>query len=139
MKIKQTLCAVAIVSLLSSAVYAAGDVAAGTAVAPPVVGGAIVDITATAILATGYRATKLIGSDIYNEVGDNIGTIDDFIIGSDNSVSFAVISVGGFLGMGDRLVAVPASLFTSNDKGQVVFPNGKKDDLKALPEFRYTE
>ncbi len=105
----------------------------------PVVGGAIVDITATAILATGYRATKLIGSDIYNEVGDNIGTIDDFIIGSDNSVSFAVISVGGFLGMGDRLVAVPASLFTSNDKGQVVFPNGKKDDLKALPEFRYTE
>ena len=105
----------------------------------PVVGGAIVDITATAILATGYRATKLIGSDIHNEIGDNIGTIDDFIIGSDNSVSFAVISVGGFLGMGDRLVAVPASLFTSNDKGQVVFPNGKKDDLKALPEFRYTE
>ncbi len=50
-----------------------------------------------------------------------------------------VISVGGFLGIGDRLVAVPATLFTSNKKGQVVFPNGKKEDLEALPEFKYTK
>jgi len=139
MKLKQTLCAIAIASLLSSTAYAAGDAAAGTAVAPPVVGGAIVDITATAIMATGYRATELIDADIYNKEGDKIGVIDDFIVSSDNNISLAVISVGGFLGIGDRLVAVPASLFETNARGNIVLPNGNKDDLNALPEFRYTQ
>ena len=139
MKLKQTLCAIAIASLLSSTAYAAGDTAAGTAVAPPVVGGAIVDITATAIMATGYRATELIDADIYNKEGDKIGVIDDFIVSSDNNISLAVISVGGFLGIGDRLVAVPASLLETNARGNIVLPNGNKDDLNALPEFRYTQ
>ena len=115
MKFNQIVCAVAIATFLSSSVYAAEG------------------------KASGYRATKLIGSDIYNKEGEKIGEVDDFIIGSDDNVSFAVISVGGFLGIGDRLVAVPANLFTSNEKGQVVFPNGNKDDLVALPEFKYAQ
>jgi sporulation protein YlmC with PRC-barrel domain len=140
MKFNQIVCAVAMASFLSSSLYAAEaeeKASSETAVVPPVVGGAIVDITATAVLATGYRATKLIGSNIYNKEGEKIGEVDDFIIGSDNNVSLAVISVGGFLRIGNRLVAVPANLFTSNEKGQVVFPNGNKDDLVALPEFKY--
>jgi hypothetical protein len=41
--------------------------------------------------------------------------------------------------MGDRKVAVPASMFTSNEQAQAVLPNVSKDQLDALPEFLYTK
>ena len=105
----------------------------------PVVGGAIIAINVDVVATTGYRASQLLGSAIYNDQGKKIGKIDDFIVGSGAKVSIAVIAVGGFLGMGERLVAVPASLFKSNDKGQTVLPGASKDTLEALPEFRYAK
>ena len=105
----------------------------------PVVGGAIIAINVDVVATTGYRASQLLGSAIYNDQGKKIGTIDDFIVGSGAKVSIAVIAVGGFLGMGERLVAVPASLFKSNDKGQTVLPGVTEDKLEALPEFRYAK
>ena len=105
----------------------------------PVVGGAVMAVNVDIVATTGYRASKLLGSDIYNDKGDKIGVLDDFIVGSDANVSVAVISVGGFLGMGDRKVAVPASLFESNQKGQTVLPDATADQLKALPEFLYAK
>lgn len=105
----------------------------------PVVGGAVIAINVDVVATTGYRATKLLGSDIYNEQGENIGKLDDFIVGSDASVSIAIIAVGGFLGVGARMVAVPASMLTGNEKGQTVLPNATKEKLEALPEFRYAK
>lgn len=105
----------------------------------PVVGGTIVAINVDVVATTGYRASALLGSDIYNDQGENIGKLDDFIVGSDAKVSVAVVAVGGFLGVGARMVAVPASLFESNDKGQTVLPGATKDKLEALPEFRYAK
>ena len=105
----------------------------------PVVGGAVMAVNVDIVATSGYRASKLLGSDIYNNKGDKIGVLDDFIVGSDANVSVAVISVGGFLGMGDRKVAVPASLFTSNQKGQTVLPDASADQLNALPEFLYAK
>jgi len=105
----------------------------------PVVGGAVMAVNVDIVATTGYRASRLLGSDIYNDKGDKIGVLDDFIVGSDANISVAVISVGGFLGMGDRKVAVPASLFTSNQKGQTVLPNATADQLNALPEFLYAK
>lgn len=105
----------------------------------PVVGGAIVAINVDVVATTGYRATKLLGSKIYNEKGEKIGKLDDFIVGSDAEVSIAVIEVGGFLGMGGRMVAVPATLFESNKQGQTVLPGVTKDKLEALPEFHYAQ
>ena len=92
-----------------------------------------VDIVAT----TGYRASKLLKSDIYNDKGEKIGKLDDFIVGSEEKVSVAVIAVGGFLGVGARMVAVAADLFESNAQGQVVLPGATRDRLKALPAFQY--
>ena len=114
-------------------------VAETSAVAAPIVGGSTIGIEITKIMATGYRASKLIGSNVYNQKAEKIGNVDDIIISSDNSVSFAVISVGGFLGMGSRHVAVPASLFKANEKGQVILPKASKDELMALPEFQYVK
>ena len=105
----------------------------------PVVGGAIVAVNVEVVATTGYRASKLLGSDVYNDQGQKIGKLDDFIVGSEAEVSVAVVSVGGFLGMGSRLVAVPATLVESNDQGQVVLPGATKEMLKGLPAFQYAK
>jgi len=105
----------------------------------PVVGGSIMSVNVDVVSTTGYRASQLLGSDIYNDKGESIGKLDDFIVGSDASVSVAVLGVGGFLGVGARLVAVPAVLLESNEKGQVVLPGATKDQLEALPAFNYAK
>jgi hypothetical protein len=111
----------------------------------PVVGGSVFAVNVEMVATTGYRASKLPGADIYNDQGDRndpgdkIGVLDDFIVGSDANISVAVVSVGGFLGMGDRKVAVPASMFSSNEKGQTVLPDVTTDQLEALPEFLYAK
>lgn len=56
-----------------------------------------------------WRSGKLVGATVYNDEGDSIGTIDDLLIGDDGKISNAVISVGGFLGLGSKLVEVPFS------------------------------
>jgi sporulation protein YlmC with PRC-barrel domain len=87
-------------------------------------------------LADGYRASKLVGTAVKNSAGDSIGKIDDLIVSRNDKVLYAVLSVGGFLGMGSKLVAVPyASLQVAKDN--LVLPTGTKDQLKALPEFKY--
>ncbi|HEY1997554.1 PRC-barrel domain-containing protein [Paraburkholderia sp.] len=88
-------------------------------------------------LAAGYRASKLAGASVYNRNKDEIGTFDDLIVspGGDRS-AYAVLSVGGFLGMGKHLVAVPfADLQIDNRK--VILPDASKKSLEALPEFKY--
>lgn len=89
-------------------------------------------------LATGYRASKIEGSSVYNSNKETIGTIDDLIIGPTNPVPYLILSVGGFLGMGTHLVAVPFGSVQIVDK-QIRLPGATKESLKALPEFRYTQ
>jgi sporulation protein YlmC with PRC-barrel domain len=103
----------------------------------PVVGGTLAAVNVDIVATTGYRATKLLGSDVYNGQGEKIGRLDDFIVGSDEKVSVAVVAVGGFLGMGARMVAVPATNFETNDNGQLVLPGATEEKLKALPAFQY--
>jgi hypothetical protein len=83
-----------------------------------------------------WRGSKIIGAAVTNENNDSIGKIDDLLIGRSDSVLYAVLSVGGFLGMGNKMVVVPyTSLKVSGDK--FIVPGGSKDALKALPEFKY--
>jgi hypothetical protein len=60
-----------------------------------------------ASLATGYRTSKVVGSTVVNETNQTVGTIDDLIVTPTEKVPFAVLSVGGFLGMGTKYVVVP--------------------------------
>jgi hypothetical protein len=90
-----------------------------------------------ASLATGYRTSKVVGSTVVNEANENVGTIDDLIVTPTEKVPFAVLSVGGFLGMGSKYVVVPFSSLQVKDK-QMVLPGATKDSLKALPEFKYS-
>lgn len=61
-------------------------------------------------LATGYRTSKVVGSTVVNEANETVGTIDDLIVTPTEKVPFAVLSVGGFLGMGTKYVVVPFQL-----------------------------
>src|ERR1700738_2403425 len=91
-----------------------------------------------ASLTTGYRTSKVVGSSVVNEANETVGTIDDLIVTPSEKVPFAVLSVGGFLGMGTKYVVVPyTSLQVRNKK--MVLPGATKDSLKALPEFKYAD
>lgn len=105
----------------------------------PVVGGAIMAVNVDVVATSGYRASKLLGKPVYNNQGEKIGTLDEIIIGSDQMVSVGIVSVGGFLGVGSRDVAVPALLFERNEKGQTVLPDATKEVLMALPKFLYAD
>jgi hypothetical protein len=87
-------------------------------------------------VATGYRTSKVVGSTVVNEANETVGTIDDLIVTPNEKVPFAVLSVGGFLGMGTKYVVVPFSALQVKDK-QVVLLGATKDSLKGLPEFKY--
>jgi hypothetical protein len=54
-----------------------------------------------------WRAGRVIGQTVYNDNGQSIGTIDELLMDDSGKVTQAVISVGGFLGIGSKLVAVP--------------------------------
>jgi sporulation protein YlmC with PRC-barrel domain len=89
-------------------------------------------------LAEAYRASKLIGASVVNDKDEKIGSVDDLIVTPTDRMLFAVISVGGFLGINGRLVAVPYSSLTVDDKGRkVMLPGASKDALNKLPAFHY--
>ena len=59
--------------------------------------------------ADGHLATNMIGESVYNGTGDtaeNIGDVNDIVIGNDGRVQSVVVGVGGFLGIGEKNVAV---------------------------------
>jgi sporulation protein YlmC with PRC-barrel domain len=90
--------------LLASAAFAAEDNAT-TAASPPA---AAMQSSASSTSFTGdWRASKVVGLNVYNEKNENVGSINDLLMDKSGGIKAAVISVGGFLGMGARLVAVP--------------------------------
>ena len=94
----------------------------------------VVDV---AVVGKGYRTSKLTGREVVNDRNEDIGEIDDFIIGRDK-VLFTIVQVGGFLGLGSHLVAVPyKSLDLESQKGKIVLRGASKEQLKKLPEFSY--
>jgi hypothetical protein len=89
-------------------------------------------------LTRGWSAKKqILGKPVYNAQDERVGEVEDLIIAPDKSLSYAIISVGGFLGLGTSYVAVPVSQF-NNDSGKIVLPGATKDTLKAMPPFVYS-
>jgi hypothetical protein len=89
------------------------------------------------VVGQGYRASKLMGTSVTNEKNEKIGTLSDLVVARDRLL-FAVLEVGGFLGMGAHLVAVPYETLVINDEGRDIrLPGASKDELKKLPEVRF--
>ena len=87
-------------------------------------------------LSAGYRSSKVVGSAVVNDANETIGKIDDLLVSPDGKQPYAVLSIGGFLGMGTHLVVVPYDALKVVDK-KIVLPGGTKSGLKMLPEFKY--
>ena len=87
----------------------------------------------------GWSAKKdIIGKAVYNDNNEKIGDVNDMIFSRNNSASFVVIGVGGFLGMGEHDVAVPLSRI-KHDNDKLILAGATKEALKKMPEFRYAK
>ena len=89
-------------------------------------------------VAAGYRASKVVGSSVANDANQTIGKIDDLLVTRDGKEPYAVLSVGGFLGMGTRMVVIRYDSLKFADN-KIVLPGGTKDGLKMLPAFQYSK
>jgi sporulation protein YlmC with PRC-barrel domain len=126
-----------------------------------------------------WRTSKVVGLNVYNDQNQSIGSINDLLMDKGGNVKAAVISVGGFLGVGSHLVAIPyekvkfvnepvaytgvansapasgstrpssttttgaATTSAPPAKANPWYPdhaiyNATKDELKAMPEFKYS-
>lgn len=83
---------------------------------------------------TAIRATRAVGTDVYNLDGERIGKVEDVILDkTENAIMFAVVGFGGFLGMGEKFHPVPwATLDYDQDKNGYVVPF-TKEELQAAP------
>ena len=84
-------------------------------------------------VATGYRTSKVVGSTVVNEANETVGTIDDLIVTPSEKVPFAVLSVGGFLGMGEKYHPLPWRILNYDDKQGAYVVNLTKEQLAAAP------
>jgi sporulation protein YlmC with PRC-barrel domain len=127
-----------------------------------------------------WRASKVVGLSVYNDNNESVGSINDLLMEKGGSIKAVVIGVGGFLGVGEHLVAVPfekvkfvnepvaytgasntgarpstnttSSTTTTGaattppaatSKANPWYPDhavfsASKDELKAMPEFKYS-
>ena len=88
-------------------------------------------------VALGWSAKRqILGHPVYNDLNERIGSIDDVIVTTEKSVSYAIINAGGFLAVTKHDVAVPVSqLKLVGDK--LVLAGATRDELKASPPFEY--
>jgi sporulation protein YlmC with PRC-barrel domain len=71
--------------------------------------------TGTEIQTDQFRASKMIGSTVYDVQNRNIGSVKDLVIDKDGRVASAVVDVGTFLGMGGKYVAVPLNVIKTDN------------------------
>lgn len=126
----------------TTAAPAAADAAAPAAPAvPPVAGASLTGVSVTEFIdvVNGWSAKKtIIDKKVVNEKGDKVGKVEDLIIAPDTFLSYAVIEVGGFLGMGEHRVAVPVKFFQMQDE-HIVLDGATKDLLEKMPAFKYSK
>jgi hypothetical protein len=87
------------------------------------------------------RGSKVIGSSVYNDHDEKVGSIDDLVIDKQGHIN-AILSVGGFLGMGSKYVEVPyANLNFGNTQrdsdNRVVMKGATKESLQSTPGYNY--
>lgn len=125
------------------------------------------------MLKDNWRASKLIGLNVYNEANEKLGDINELLVDKSGKINAVVIGIGGFLGMGEHDIAVSmdqlkfveepvrtsstssttttretttgaASTTTTNRNTNDWVPDhavmsGNKEQLKALPQFKYSD
>ncbi|MEM5425329.1 MULTISPECIES: PRC-barrel domain-containing protein [Paraburkholderia] len=98
-----------------------------------------VSVEQSQALLEGWSVKKsVLGKSVYNDDNVKIGTVRDLIVAPDGSVSAAIVSAGGFLGVGSHDVAVPIASLDVR-QGNLYLPGATKEALKATPAFQYAK
>lgn len=88
------------------------------------------------------RASMVVGASVYNDKAEKLGSVNDILLDKDHKATEAVISVGGILGVGAKLVTVPYAKLSFPDKvdannSRVMLPGMTSDALNGMPTFHY--
>lgn len=179
MLIKAAVTGVAASALLASVAFAQAP-SATTDTTTKAAPSATTTTSATTDMSTmkgNWRTSKLVGLNVYNDSNESIGSINDLLTDKSGDIKAVVIGVGGFLGIGEHLVAVPMDKVKFVDepiaytgaagappatrpssttttgaattapaaapKKNPWYPDhavfsATKDQLKAMPEFKYS-
>jgi len=89
-----------------------------------------------------WLARVILGATVQNDAGETVGDVNDLVFTRTGQISTVVLGVGGFLGMGEKDVAVPytaLSFKTDKDGGRVIVVGLSKDVLTSAPAFKATE
>jgi sporulation protein YlmC with PRC-barrel domain len=79
------------------------------------------------------RVSNILKTTVENRHGEKLGTIQDLMVDADGHLKYAVLSHGGFLGIGDVLIPIPFdALTTGREKGTAVLDTDKQTLEKAL-------
>lgn len=86
------------------------------------------------------KASKLIGMDVHNAQNQKLGSIEDLALDlQSGKIGYAVLSVGGFLGLGDKYIAVPIDQLRPAPNGDGLVLNVDKSQIQNAPGFAKTE
>lgn len=103
MLIKSIVAGVAGSALLATVAFAQAPADKGDKMAPA----ASTTATSPNSYKGDWRASKVVGLSVYNDSNESVGSINDLLMDKDGAIKVVVIGVGGFLGVGEHLVAVP--------------------------------
>lgn len=160
-------------ALISSALISGAAFAQSTQPADQAAPAATAQPADKMVLKDNWRASKLMGLDVYNEANEKLGDINELLVDKSGKINAVVIGIGGFLGMGEHDIAVSmdklkfveepvktsstttsttsretttgaASTNTTNRNTNDWVPDhavmsGNKEQLKALPQFKYSD
>jgi sporulation protein YlmC with PRC-barrel domain len=116
-------------------------IAAGAADAVAQTAGSMVSVSTTELreVAMGWSAKKqILGENVYNNIGEKVGEINDLIVTPNKALSYAIVGIGGFLGVAEHEIAVPVGQLKQQE-GKIVLPGATKEALKAAPKFEYAK
>ena len=85
-------------------------------------------------IAGGYMADDLIGKSLVDASGDSVGEVNDLLIGANNRIEKVLVDVGGFLGLGERRVALDIEELQLSEDGNFVTAK-TEEELENMPEF----
>jgi sporulation protein YlmC with PRC-barrel domain len=99
-------------------------------------------LTPSLNISRDWRASKLIGSKVTNMQDQSVGTIDDVILDNDGKIVSVLVSVGGFLGLGEKRVAVAFKellISRAEDGDPIVKVTLSKQSLETAPDAGATD
>ena len=86
-----------------------------------------------------YEVGEIVGSHVKNLQGEELGRIHDFVIDSNGRIAFGILAYGGFMGMGEKFVAIPFNALTYDRVQKHLVLDISKEKLESAPSFERSE